>query len=188
MSYQNGFGGARGNLVVATRKLKDGLEGIGKIVTAVEIFASIRLGPFHVFDADQVVNDFAKIACGEDSPAIEYRFCHEPILIQRILPNRLAQLLTGNMLLAFASLGRHFQYFLRIGQGLAHELVSFDVIALILLQQFNDGMHFFRCQLRHLFFFRHCGITRVRMLAASNDRQDVVSMNHHASVVFHLYQ
>ena len=64
-----------------------------KIIHVVEIFAAIGVRFLHQADFDQVVDDFAEVAGDVHSPTVKHDARHQPKLLQRELPNRLAQLL-----------------------------------------------------------------------------------------------
>lgn len=75
---------------IGTAQFKNWIERSFEIIAVVEVLATIALRFLHVLDANQVVNDLAKVAGREYTPIVEHRFGHKAKLLQRMQPNGFA--------------------------------------------------------------------------------------------------
>ncbi len=73
-------------VLVVGREFELGLEGIVKCIDVIKILAAVGVALPHLFDSDQVVNQFAEVAGRMDAPAGKHDFRQVTVLFDRIQP------------------------------------------------------------------------------------------------------
>jgi len=123
-----------------------GLEGFVEVVLIVEVLTAVGFAFPHFTDADQVVHDLAEVASGMNPPAIEDGFGQCAVLLECILSDRLAELLTGQVsirfsfiVFVFSGVGRQLHDALSVCEAFVDELISIQMVSLVFGQKFHHG-------------------------------------------------
>ena len=77
------------------RYLENWLESGIEVVLVVKVFAAIGFALSHLFDADEIIDDLAKVARRSDSPTVQDDLGQISVLLHRVDADRLAKLLSG---------------------------------------------------------------------------------------------